>query len=80
VSRLAVLTEGRVAVITGAAIGLAAAARFAGGVAKHGSSHVPAVPTDVSEPDAMHRLRDTVRGIRTTRTGSPNICPLCRPL
>ena len=85
-SQHAALSEGRVAVITGAAsgIGLAAATRFAamglrvciadisadaleqaaatiGGGAKRGSSDVLAVPTDVSDPDAVHRLRDTVR-------------------
>jgi NAD(P)-dependent dehydrogenase (short-subunit alcohol dehydrogenase family) len=38
------------------------AATAVGGVAKRGMSDVLAVPTDVSDPDAVHRLRDTVHG------------------
>src|SRR6267154_1345410 len=81
------LSEGRVAVITGAAsgIGLAAATRFAalgmrvcladiGGSAlekatdavaaasKGGVADVLAVPTDVSDEHAVHRLRDAAYG------------------
>ncbi len=79
------LTEGRVAVITGAAsgIGLAAAMRFAamglrvclsdlegaalekaaaavGAVAKRGSSDVMAIAADVSDREAVRRLKDAV--------------------
>lgn len=86
-SRHPALTDGRVAVITGAAsgIGLAAAVRFAalgmrvcladiGGsalekatdtvaaAAKRGVADVLAVPTDVSDEHAVHRLRDAAYG------------------
>jgi NAD(P)-dependent dehydrogenase (short-subunit alcohol dehydrogenase family) len=79
------LTEGRVAVVTGAAsgIGLAAAKRFTSmglrtcladldgsaleqataeiaSVAKHGSSDVLSVPTDVSKLEEVQRLKDQV--------------------
>jgi NAD(P)-dependent dehydrogenase (short-subunit alcohol dehydrogenase family) len=38
------------------------AATAVGGVAKRGMSDVLAVPTDVSDPDAVQRLRDAVHG------------------
>jgi NAD(P)-dependent dehydrogenase (short-subunit alcohol dehydrogenase family) len=81
------LTEGRVAVITGAAsgIGLAAATRLAAlglrvcladlgaealeeagatvrAAAKHGSTHVLIVPTDVSDAEAVQHLKAAVYG------------------
>ncbi len=81
------VSEGRVAVITGAAsgIGRAAATRFARlglrvcladlgadalehaavavrAAAKHGADDVLTIPTDVSDADAVRRLKDTVYG------------------
>jgi NAD(P)-dependent dehydrogenase (short-subunit alcohol dehydrogenase family) len=53
----------RVCIADISADALEQAAVTTGGVAKHGSSDVLAAPTDVSDPDAVHRrLRNRVRG------------------